>query len=188
MTSEMDKFLYTWAYNIERVLARQLDALQYDLDSSDEQLRERAEREIPEFRSWLDPPVKGKRGRGRPRTRANDAIRALTLHVSTTKSWRQIAMEVYGCEHACTKCGRRKGKPFEGGRKIGPCCPTCSGSLIRTKPDNERSCFACGDAVREAVGKLVKFLKRKRLYLPPLKDLERMSPAELQQLLSQACD
>lgn len=54
------------------------------------------------------------RRRGRPRTETCQyAIRALTLHLATARSWREIALEITGCKHrrpnpeerSCVPCG-----------------------------------------------------------------------------------
>jgi hypothetical protein len=55
------------------------------------------------------------RRKGRPRDESSQyAIRALTLRRSTNKSWREIALELRGCEHerpnperSCPACGEK---------------------------------------------------------------------------------
>ena len=92
------------------------------------------------------------RAAGRPRELGPSAVRALTLRLTTTKSWREIALEVKGCSHICSSCGRVKTKPFEGGtkRRPRPKCQKC-GLAIRTSTEVRQSCSACGDAVRHLV-------------------------------------
>jgi hypothetical protein len=62
------------------------------------------------------------RRKGRPRDESSQhAIRALTLHIATEKSWREIALELRGCtdkrpnpsERACIPCGETIRKAAE---------------------------------------------------------------------------
>lgn len=182
MTSA-DAFIDKWCNDIQGVLERRLNALRYDLlESDDETSRTKARKDIAEISRWLDLPTKAARGRGRPRTRGKDAIHALTLYLRTNKSWRRIAFEVCGCTHVCPQCRRRKGKPLEGGLKKGPRCSKCD-MLIRTKPEVEQSCHPCGEAIRDAVEHLIKFLTKQGVYIPPLKDLLKLSPEEREKVL-----
>ncbi len=117
-------------------------------------------------RAWAPGAARstGKR-RGRPRTAGQDAIHALTLRLTTKKSWREIALEVRGCVHVCSVCGRRKTKCFEGRndkRRPQPRCPNC-GLTRRVKSEN-KSCYACGDALRNSVSHFETFLHRKALH------------------------
>ena len=152
-----------WMYDIQHRLENELDALKDDLRSYDPKISEIAAREAVEILAWMLPPnapltadekinkvlraisdekTSGEekvaisrrvmrstgRPRGRPRTEtAQHAISALTLHFSTSLSWREIALKVKGCNHK--------------------------------RPNLERSCSPCGDAIRDAVGRLEKFLK-----------------------------
>jgi hypothetical protein len=162
---DLDRFIDQWAYQIGGVLNRQLEALKDELRSDDKKVRKAAELEADQILDWLLPPSPpftyrerlrkaeeaiadqrqadsdrlaaamralrstGRR-RGRPRTTTSQhAIHALTLHLTTPKSWREIALEVRGCKHK--------------------------------RPRLERSCVACGDAIRDAVGRLEKFLRSK---------------------------
>jgi hypothetical protein len=70
------------------------------------------------------------RSRGRPRDETSQyAVKALALHYATQLSWRQIALEIKGCNH----------------------------SLHR--PNVNLACEPCGEAVRAASQRLEKFLK-----------------------------
>lgn len=162
---DLDRFIDHWVYEIDGVLRRQLDSLKDDLRSEDQQVQKRAESEADEILNWLlhapapltdaeqlhrveqiiaderlstsgrrTAAMRALRSTGRRRGRPRDetsqqAIRALTLHLATGKSWREIALEVRGCSHK---------RPH----------PT------------ERSCAPCGDAIRDAAGRLDSFLKR----------------------------
>ena len=69
------------------------------------------------------------RPRGRPRDETSQqAIRALGLHLATSMSWREIALEIRGCNH--------------------------------DRPNPERSCEPCGEAIRNAATRLEALLKK----------------------------
>jgi hypothetical protein len=188
MTFDIDAFVNNWVYDVRRVLERRLDSLRYDLDSDDEGVRDKARKQIPEIEAWLYPPAKPLpdeekvrrtrdalgdgslspqerlaaarrvarstgRPRGRPRTEtAQHAIRALSLHLATPMSWREIALIVKGCNHK--------------------------------RPSSERSCRPCGDAIRDAVGRLEEFLRAIGCHpeFPRSVELDKMSYADLTRL------
>lgn len=180
MAFDLDAFVDE-IWDIEHILRDRLSVLAHEFDSAGQQTPEHISREVSEILRWLPSAGKGTadRKRGRPRTMHEYAIRALTMHLKTPKSWRRIALEVKGCTHVCPHCRRKKGKPEECGFKLQGGCPTC-GMKKRTKPEIEQSCYACGDAIRDAVGSLVKFLHSKGLYPTHRKeDLAKLSPAEL---------
>lgn len=66
----------------------------------------------------LTAALRAGRSTGRPRGRPRDetsqqAIRALGLHLATSMSWREIALEIRGCKHrrpnperSCEPCGK----------------------------------------------------------------------------------
>jgi hypothetical protein len=58
--------------------------------------------------------------------------------------------------------------------------------MIRSKPSTKASCHGCGDSIRDAVGNLAKFLKKKGLYptLPRRSILNKMSPSQLEELFA----
>jgi hypothetical protein len=162
MAAQTLEFVNRWLYDIEHVLQCRLDSLKDDLCSDDDQISEQASNEAAKILDWLYPSLQpistgGKlqkisailndgtmtegereaaikraarstgRGRGRPRNETpKQAIRALSLHHATDLSWREIALEIRGCEHK--------------------------------RPNPERSCEACGEAIRNAAGRLEKFL------------------------------
>lgn len=104
---------------------------------------------------------------GAPRKRGQDAIRALTIHLRSNKSWRQIAYEINGpCGHHCRTC-EDVPRPPEG--RIGQTqqrkkrCPDC-GFVQRNEGQRQQVCYKCVDALRSAVGELEKFLRDKGLY------------------------
>jgi hypothetical protein len=184
MTFDLEAFCDKYIYDIKSRLQGALEGLRDDLESEDEEVRREAAQEVSEILEWLFLSA-SRKGRGRPRTAAQYAVPALVLHLTTPKSWRQIALELRGCKHFCPACGRRRGKPLEGGFSAQKRCAKC-GLVKRTKPEPEHSCFACGDAIRDSVGHLAKFLRRKGLYptLPRRKDMEGLSPAELEKLFA----
>lgn len=125
------------------------------------------------------------RAAGRPRELGPDAIRALILHLTTEKSWREIALEVKGCNHICPTCGRVRVKRFEGGssRPPRPKCPQC-GLTIGPKSDIKRSCSACGDAMRRLAEEYKSILKRLGLLpkAPSRRELRGLSPEEIERI------
>lgn len=126
------------------------------------------------------------RAAGRPRELGPNAIRALTLHLTTAKSWREIALEVKGCNHICSACGRVKTKPFVAGKQVRrsqPKCPKC-GLAIRPRSQMKQSCSACGDAVRHLAEDCKAIVKRLGLFpkVPGRKKLSGFSPAELERI------
>jgi hypothetical protein len=163
--NQIDELIFRFVYNIDAILKSQLEMLRYDLASDDDDARRAAEEKFDKIGDWIFdplPPLSQKereqraieisqdqslsplerlnaarralsstgRRRGRPRNDATPhAIRALTMHYATQLSWRHIAFEIRGCKH------EHKNK----------------------RPG--RSCPACGDAIRDAAGRLDLFLK-----------------------------
>jgi hypothetical protein len=190
MADDIANLLNRWAYDIEGILRRALGALRDDLLSEDEDKAELAAKAAEEILDWLAPSQKralsdedklrlirdidmarpareqlsaierikrstGRR-RGRPRSETSQhAIHALTLHLATPLSWREIALKVKGCNH-------HKNRPH---------------------PD-QRSCPPCGDAIRDAVGRLETFLRTKGYHpeFPRRIRLDRMSHDDLKRL------
>jgi len=170
--------LLEWSYDVTRILLDRLSGLSEDLDSDDKPTRDHAAQEAEQILGWLLPPPdplttaekwrkidsisrddprslqalsqlarSTGRPRGRPRTDTSQhAIRAYSLHLGTSLSWRQIALKVKGCNHK--------------------------------RPNLERSCAPCGDAIRDAVGRLEKFLKSKG-YHPTLPRRVELDPGSL---------
>jgi hypothetical protein len=164
MINDLSQLINRWVFDLEAKLWDRLDSLKDDLRSDDDHVRQDAMEQADEIFSWLYPPAPPmsnagqleriqsaaqdptltteekiaavkKAGRstgrppGRPRTEtAQQAIRALTLHYGTNMSWREIALELKGCNHQ--------------------------------RPNPERSCDPCGDAIRDAAGRFEKFLIR----------------------------
>jgi hypothetical protein len=162
--SEIDKFGYYFLYDVGRFLRSELEALKDDLCSENDEARKLAEEKVSKICDWLFEPLPSVskqqrhewilqaardealspaeqveairratsstgRRRGRPRTdTSQQAILALSLHYATKLSWREIALTVKGCTH------------------------------LKGRPNLERSCPSCGDAIRDAAGRLEKFL------------------------------
>jgi hypothetical protein len=183
------QFAIHWRYGIQRALQRNLESLRDNLASDDEQVRNLATDQAGAILDWLYPPLPplseqerlervsaitgnealsveekvaairraarstGRR-RGRPRTdTAQHAIRALTLHLATSLSWREIALEIIGCKHP--------------------------------RPNPERSCVPCGEAIRNAAIRLEAFLISIGFDLPTraAAELDERSLAELTEAL-----
>jgi hypothetical protein len=183
------QFAIRWRYGIQHALQNRLESLRDDLASEDEGIRKVASADADEILNLLHPPLPplsteaklkqvaavlsdetlsqeerlaaaqraarstGRR-KGRPRTETTQhAIRALTLHLATTLSWREIALEVVGCNHK--------------------------------RPNPERSCIPCGEAIRNAVNRLEALLKSIGFDLPTraATELDAKALAELTELL-----
>jgi len=185
-------FVNRWVYDVEHRLRNELEALKESLRCEDERTRERATKEAREILGWLYRPpaplsadeklrklhvatkdsnlsaeeqltnvIRVLRSTGRPRGRphtetAQHAIRAFSIHLATPLSWREISLKLKG------PCGHVKNNPNP----------------------KERNCPHCGDAIRDAVGRLEKFLRGKGYHpdLPRRIDLEGTSIVDRRRL------
>jgi hypothetical protein len=155
MPVDLTKLLDTWVYDIDRILRSQRDDLKDDLSSDDENVREHAIKEIDQIHGWLYLPVSASgRSRGRPRDEAS--------------------------QHAIRALGMHLATP-RSWREIALAVKGCK--HWRPRP-GERSCDACGDAIRKSAERLKKFLKSKGcdVSMPRRVELEAMSIAELRKL------
>jgi hypothetical protein len=173
MNDEVDAFIYRYSHDVDSILRDYLENLKDDLRSEDAPIRAQAEKLADQILDWLLPPLPplsaqarlsraqqaandptltdeqkalavaraarstGRR-RGRPRTdTAQHAIRALTLFYAR---------------------GHRKGETSKANpstwREIALGVKGCN----HRRPNLERACEHCGDAIREAAGRLEKFL------------------------------
>ena len=128
------------------------------------------------------------RSPGAPRTTGRQAIRALTLHLTTDKSYREIALMMKGqCEHVCPTCGdAKRPEMVQSGirmRKQRPRCSSCE-CTIRPESKKEQVCSNCAGALRQSILRLEAFLHREGLHpnLPRRTELDRMSREELEQV------
>jgi len=140
-------------------------------------------------RSIAKPASKAtRRAAGAPRTTGRQAIRALTLHLTTDKSYREIALMIKGqCEHVCPTCGdAKRPEMVQSGIRMRTQRPRCSSCECTIRPESkkEQVCFRCADALRASIGRLEVFLRSHGLYpdLPRRTDIERMSPDQLERL------
>jgi rubrerythrin len=216
MADDFD-WMFKWSYDIRDILATERDALVDDLDSGDEDTRQKAQEGLDEILAWQGPPpqpmsreerrqrfeealkttvpsnalrrsmalsASRSTGRepGRPRTKGQDAVRALTLRRRTEKTWREIATDIKErCEHFCPECGDTIRHSARFGKK--PRCPVCK-SVIRPSGKRQQVCDRCVDAARDLVERLEKFMRAKGLYLtlPRRQVLDKLSPEEQEQL------
>ena len=120
-------------------------------------------------------PASAIRKRGRPKTEAREAIAALQLHLTTDKSWCDIADEVIGpcrrrkCAGYCPACRDVKRLPSKArADRRGSHGTQCAVCECRIRPNSARGkvCYRCGDRMRKLAGELAQFL-RERDMLPP---------------------
>lgn len=159
MTGDLTKFIDSWVYDIQRILTRRRDSLAEDLVSEDERTRTQAEKEIDQIHEWLYSPLPtAKRGKGRPRDESS--------------------------QHAIRSLTLHLATPSSW-REIALIVRGCNHK--RPRP-TERSCKACGEAIRQSAFRLQTFLKSKGLMpdIPRRAELDRMTRAELERLWSTA--
>jgi hypothetical protein len=159
---EVDKFIFQFLYDIERFLRRELDALKEDLCSDDDEVRKPAEEKVVKISNWLFPPLPPLSEEERLQ-RTEEALGDKSLTPSERlKAIRRLARS----------SGRRRGRPWTGTaqhavlaltmhyatklswREIALAVRGCK----HERPKPERSCKTCGDSIRDAAGRLEKFL------------------------------
>ncbi len=167
MADDFTIFTNHWVYDIRRSLERHLDTLKDDLASDDKSTRELAENEASEILDWLylPPPPLSDEERGRLFMEVNQdaslssdqkatALRRL-LHPTGRKrgrprtetaqhAIRALSMHLAGLDWRVIALEVRGCNHFD-----------------RT---TERSCHCCGDAIRDAAGRLEKYLRNKGYY------------------------
>lgn len=159
--------LRDWLYegSVRRTLAWELEGLKADLDSENPESRQVAITEIEDVLAWLYPPPEPFSAEERLR----QSVEVLTDE-SLTPAERLSAVR-----RTARATGRKRGRPRTdtaqhaiealelhlneplSWRQIALKVKGCA--HVGTKAD--RSCKACGDAIRDAVGRLEKFLRSK---------------------------
>jgi hypothetical protein len=116
------------------------------------------------------------RGRGRPRERGLEAIRALSIYLREDKTWREIGLEISGtcrdrkCHLFCPVCEdvRRENEPgrLERHHATRRRCPKCR-FPIRSAAQKQQICFRCVDQVRKLAEEAKAFLEQEGVSLMP---------------------
>jgi hypothetical protein len=160
---EVNKLIYYFGYDVSRFLGSELDALKEDLSSEDDETQKLAQEKAIKICDWLFeplPPVsKQEREEWILQTSKNEAL--------------SPAEKVKAISRAVRATGRRRGRPLTdtrqhailalslfyatklSWRKIALIVKGCN----HRRPNLERSCESCGDAIRDAAGRLETFLK-----------------------------
>jgi len=134
-----------------------------------------------------------KRPGGRPKVNGVFAIRAFTQHLKMDMNWRQITKELKGpCAHICPECNDAKRQHHRAHtgprpRKLPARCPKCD-LTIRPVGQRQKVCSKCADAMRDAVGQLEAYLRKKDLYpsVPRRADLKQVTVDGLEVALRRA--
>jgi hypothetical protein len=189
MTDDLTELLNQFVYDIRAILQCALDNLRDDLDSADARKEKQAANEAAEILGWLFPPSDGSLSVEAKEQQIRDLINDRTLR----RKGRLAAIV-----RIARSTGRKRGRPKTdtaqhairaftfhlqtkmSWREIALTVKGCK----HKRPNPERSCCPCGDAIRDAVGRLERFLRRKGLHpeVPRRIDLERMSIRELERL------
>jgi hypothetical protein len=163
MTDPTAEFIHQWLLDIEGILKRHRENLKDDLWSDDERTRKQADRTLDEVCEWLEPPLPQPTdeqkvatalgilgdetvsptirlkpvsrlirsgGRGRGRPRTETA---------------QLAIRALSLHYATSSSWREIALKLRG----------CK----HARPNRDRSCKFCGDSIRDAAGRLEKFLQ-----------------------------
>jgi len=166
--------LIKWSYDVTRILQDQLAGLHEDLDSEDKPTRDHAAQEIHDILGWLLPPrdpLSAKEkwekidGISRDHPRSLEAIRQLARSTGRPRGRPRTDTS----QHAIHALSLFLGTSLSW-RQIALKVKGCK----HKRPIPERSCAPCGDAIRDAVGRLEKFLRSKGYYptLPRRVDLD----------------
>jgi hypothetical protein len=167
-TDELDHLLDKYCYDVRRILEAQLDGLKGDLESLDKGTQDRAAQDVREILGWLLPPP------APLPVKAKQQQIAKMLGEGSPQAWENIARVV-------RSTGRPRGRPktdtaqhaIDGLSLYLGTQLSWREIALRVKgckhgPHNlKRSCRPCGDALRDAVGRLEKFLKSKNYYPKP---------------------
>lgn len=181
-------FVSRWVYDLRRVLESHLDGLKEDLYSDDEETRDRASEQVTQILDWLYPPL--------PKAAPTDTMQSIArVMADETLSPKE---RVAAVRRAARSTGRRRGRPRTNTsqqaitalsmhyatnmswRKIALTIRGCK----HKRPNPELSCRHCGDAIRDAAGRLENFLKSIgwTLDFPPGRELSELTQSDLLKL------
>lgn len=186
MADDFTELLNRCVYNVEHILKSALASLIDDLTSENENTAELAERTAEEILDWLAPSPKRALS-------AEEKLRRIQEIVLDEKMPVQAQLSAVAAVNRST--GRRRGRPRSetaqqairafslhlatpmSWREIALHVKGCN----HGRPNPERSCVPCGDAIRDAVGRLEAFLRSKGYHFTFSRriDLDRMSTDDL---------
>jgi hypothetical protein len=173
-----------WVYDVERILRNALDVLSDDLSSEDVQTAELAAAGASEILDWLYPPPQPLSAQERLK-RATNAINSTPLLESERIAALQRIARSSGCrrgrprtetsQHAIRAFTLHLATPLSW-REIALRVKGCN---HKRRDPQRRSCVHCGDAIRDAAGRLEKFLRTKGYWsdFPRRMELEQHSNA-----------
>lgn len=162
MGDEALEFVNRWLYDIQRVLEIRLEALKDDLRSNDGPIAEQAANEASMILDWLNPP-------SLPLSK-EERLKRVTALVSNGElsADQRLAAVVRAGRSTHLRRGRPRNETsqlairaltlhFATGlswREIALSVRGCK----HKRPNQERSCEACGESIRQAASRLQRFL------------------------------
>jgi hypothetical protein len=162
MQNGLAGFASRWVYDTRRVLERHLEGLKDDLASDDDGIREKASEQAIQILDWLHPPLPP----------PSNAERLQGVQAVIADETLSATEKLAAVQRAGRSTGRRRGRPRTetaqlairalslhyatpmSWREIALAVKGCK----HKRPNPERSCHACGDAIRDAAGRLESFL------------------------------
>jgi hypothetical protein len=162
MDNSFDALIYRITCDVEQILRGYLDDLKDDLSSDDKDTRTEAVKVVCQIIDWLYPPSLG----------LSDEEKLRIAQEAVNDPTRTVAERRLAAQKVLRSTGRQRGRPrtdtsqhairaltlfYATGapwRKIALDVKGCK----HKRPNPERSCISCGDSIREAAGRLEKFL------------------------------
>ncbi len=180
------KLFNRWVYDLQGVLERHLDTLKDDLSSDDDRVRQQASNAASEILDWLHLPV--------PALSPDEQVqRALSALSDPMLSANQ---KLRAAQRAARSTGRPRGRPRTetaqhaiqaltlhfatplSWREIALSVKGCN----HKRPNPERSCEPCGEAIRNAATRLQSFLRSIGHDLSAIPRAARLDPETCSQL------
>jgi hypothetical protein len=164
MSSSVDEFIDRTLFDVQHRLRIELDGLRNDLLSEDSRTRNDAKREVSAILSWLLPPA-GPISLEQKLRRSQDALADENMSI-------QDRLDLL--KRIARSTGRPRGRPRTDTAQQAICAFSLRLATalswreiaLRVKGCNhkrpypeQRSCKCCGDAIRDAVGRLDNFLR-----------------------------
>lgn len=188
MNDEVLRFINDWLYDMGRALRDRLETLKDDLHSDDEHAREQATEEAAKILNWLylpPPPLSSEEKLRRVTAASNDEKLSPTDRLAAAR--RAIRSTGRARGHPRTETAQQAIRALTlhyatpmSWREIALHIRGCK----HKRPNLERSCDKCGDAIRDAAGRLEEFLKSigHNCNFPPGRELDENSRIELLRL------